>query len=157
MLWSQTNIVYIESISAPSTAGLTEQFGVYTPCEKLITRLELEFYKTSSCQLRDLRGVRYFTPLKEVTISPILLDNLDINAAQAIVLNHYKVDNVGADEFLLQEMAHWLLYGNINATAGTSGDLRDHVLRRSRKYHILLRLLRVFGVHNEDTVGVVLL
>ena len=134
LLWSHTVMNYIDCIPAPNSAGLKEQFAVSAPCRKLIPRLEIDCDLTATGEwppryrfsYLDLRGLRYFAPLREVWIRPFS------TSAQFTVDDD--IDQAGAEEALLlaiyETLCDWL-----------GDDVANMLKRRNRKYRAFIRLI----------------
>ena len=99
LLWLHTKITYIDCIPTPNFASLRKQLTASAPCRKLITRLELDFNSTNSWQLNDLRGLRYFAPLKEVSIGPIFIHSTCLGSLTSTGLHHDNIENPGLTSF----------------------------------------------------------
>jgi hypothetical protein len=150
LLWSHTKITYLDCIPRPSFFGMKEQLTASAPCRKLITRLEFELGSTAAWQLHDLRGLRYFAPLKEVSIGPIILDAHAINHVRAAGLDYSNIDNAGADDLLHEALIKWLpgsewyCYGHHNNSRLLGACVRNLMLRRNRKYRLYLKFIILF-------------
>jgi hypothetical protein len=149
LLWLHTKITYLDCIPTPNFIGMKEQLTASAPCRKLIPRLELGFNTTNVFQLRDLRGLRYFAPLKEVSVSPIILEATSISNIRAAGLSYNNIDNFGADNVLHEALIIWLSgsewyqYGCVSARL-LGACINNLLLRRNRKYRLYLRLSIMF-------------
>ena len=150
LLWLHTKITYLDCIPRSNFIGLKELLTASAPCRKLITRLEFELGTTAAWQLSNLKGLRYFALLKEVSIGPIILEADTLRTIRAAGLDYSNIDNAGADDLLLEALIaridgselHW--QGHMNSAMLLGVSVKNLVLRRKRKYHIYLRFGIVF-------------
>ena len=150
LLWLHTKMTYLDCIPRPNSVGMKEQLNASAPCRRLITRLELGFNSTNVLELSDLRGLRYFAPLKEVSIGPIILDARDVSNIRAARLNYSNIDNAGADDLLHEALIKWLPgweqygYGHYTSERLLGAFVRNLMLRRNRKYRLYLKFIILF-------------
>ena len=146
LLWAHTKIVFNDCVPAPNPAGLELQFEASAPCRKLISRMDINFGYSIFGRSQDFRGPRYFAPLKEVSIGPIIVAGCQIAHVAALGLAYENADNVEADKLLLRGLSDWISSSDYNTMPFIKGrDIKDLVLRRNRKYRVFLNFMVTFN------------